>query len=83
MLGQDDFGGIDRNELTDIALEQAPMERPCPCGSGEERYAVNDARGIFCGFACCECEDKLKMKFRPEIFKDSMYEADEPIEPEE
>ena len=79
MLGQDDFGGIDRNELSDIALEQTTL---CRCGSGEERYALNDARGIFCSYVCSECEDEVKAKYRPEIFEDSMYEADEPIDTE-
>lgn len=52
----------------------------CDCGSGQERYAVSDARGIFCFYGCEKCEDKKKSKFRPEIFEDNNYEVDEQID---
>lgn len=55
----------------------------CACGSGYTRYELLDARGISCGYVCSECEEKIKAKYRPEIFTDSMYEANEPIEPED
>jgi hypothetical protein len=29
----------------------------CPCGSGEPRRELVDARGIFCTFVCDKCED--------------------------
>ena len=52
----------------------------CPCGSGETRHELVDARGIFCAFVCDQCEPAKRAKFRPEIFTDGAYEADEPIE---
>lgn len=52
----------------------------CNCGSLKIRYALNDARGIFCGYVCEKCEDEKRSHFRPEIFEDSQYEASEPIE---
>lgn len=55
----------------------------CMCGSGKPRRALNDARGIFCGYVCDDCEESVRAKFRPEIFDDGNYEADEPIEPED
>lgn len=57
--------------------------RPCPCGSGKESWWLNDARGIPCGRVCDDCEDRVRAKYRPEIFSDSGYHADEPIEPED
>ena len=57
--------------------------RPCLCGSGLPSYALTDARGIFCTYACESCEAEKKRRFRPEIFTDANYYADEPIEPEE
>jgi len=57
--------------------------KTCACGSGEEKYELLDARGIFCSFVCSKCEEKTKKKFRPEIFEDSQYNCDEPIEPED
>lgn len=57
--------------------------RLCPCGSGEQRYELVDARGIFCTFVCSKCEEKKKAKFRPDIFTDSNYWTDEPVEEDE
>lgn len=57
-------------------------ERPCPCGSGKPSWRMNDARGIPCGRVCDDCEEAKKAKYRPEIFSDSHYVADEPIEAE-
>ena len=57
--------------------------RRCSCGSGLPSYALTDARGIFCTYACESCEAEKKRRFRPEIFTDANYYADEPIEPEE
>lgn len=79
MLGLTDEGGIDRGELDDMRDEQLNL---CRCGSGEERYPLNDARGIFCAYVCSECEDKVRAKYRPEIFEDGNFYADEPIEEE-
>ncbi len=54
----------------------------CRCGSGKDRFQVYDARGISTGFACVDCVEAHKRKFRPDIFEDSNYWSDEPIEPE-
>ena len=56
---------------------------PCPCGSGEPSSPLSDARGIPLGRVCDKCEEEFKAKYRPEIFEDSNYEADEAIEPED
>lgn len=56
-----------------------PNSRPCNCGSGKERYGLHDARNIFCGYVCEDCEEKVKSKYRPEIFN-SAYDAEEAIE---
>lgn len=53
--------------------------RPCPCGSGLPREELRDARGIFCTFICDACEDEKRGRFRPDIFTDPTYPADEPI----
>jgi hypothetical protein len=52
----------------------------CSCGSGLDRYELNDARGIFCAYVCDMCESQVRSKFRPEIFTEFDYEATEPIE---
>lgn len=51
--------------------------RPCPCGSGQEGFPLTDARGIFCATVCDACEASKRAKYRPEIFEDSQYEADD------
>ena len=58
------------------------IPKECPCGSGKERYDLVDARGIFCTFVCDDCEDAKRSKYRPDIFVDSNYPADEPIDEE-
>lgn len=55
----------------------------CTCGSGEDKYPIHDARGIFVAYACSQCETEKMSGYRPEIFVDSNYEVDEPIEPED
>jgi len=55
----------------------------CPCGSGHFPWELTDARGIFCSYVCQSCEAKVRAKYRPDIFTDSQYWADEQIEPEE
>lgn len=57
--------------------------KTCNCGSGLERFELRDARGISCGYVCDKCEAKKRAGYRPEIFADGAYEADEPIEPED
>ena len=57
--------------------------RTCSWGAGQLPRPSYDARNIFVAYVCDEChEDKLS-GYRPEIFTDSRYEADEPIEPED
>lgn len=55
-------------------------QRECNCGSGLSRYQLIDARGIFCTYVCERCEAAQRAKYRPDIFTDPAYSADEPIE---
>lgn len=55
----------------------------CPCGSGEESWWENDARGIPLARVCPKCRKARLAKYRPDVLTDSNYWADEPIEPEE
>jgi len=58
--------------------------KECPCGSGEEGNALNDAQGIFVSYVCDKCEANVKSKYRPEIFTGyTQADVDEPIEPED
>jgi hypothetical protein len=59
------------------------MTKACPCGSGQPRRELIDARGIFCTFVCDKCERAKRQNFRPDIFTDSNYWTDEPIEADE
>ena len=52
----------------------------CLCGSGEAKHPLYDARMIFVAYVCSRCEVKVKAGYRPEIFTDSRYEHDEPID---
>ena len=54
--------------------------RNCPCGSGKPRMELKDARGISCGYACIECVDRKRAAYRPEVFTDPNYWADEPVD---
>jgi len=56
--------------------------RTCTCDSGLESYVLNDARGLYVGRCCEKCEPKLRAKYRPDIFEDSNYWTDEPIDEE-
>jgi hypothetical protein len=56
--------------------------KPCHCGSGLERRALLDARGIFCCFVCDKCEARRRSAFREDIFTDANYWTDEPVDPE-
>ena len=49
--------------------------KPCPCGSGNLREDVYDARGIFVAFVCDDCRRRKLQGFRPEIFSNAQYEA--------
>jgi len=55
----------------------------CRCGSGEDRYDLEDACGYFVEFVCDSCIDTVKAKYRPEVFTDSNYWSDEPKEYED
>jgi hypothetical protein len=57
--------------------------KPCPCGSGKDSWILNDARGIYVSRVCADCIERIKSGYRPEIFTDSSYWTDEPIEEED
>ena len=54
--------------------------RTCSCGSGRELSEQRDARGIFLTFTCSACHAQRMARYRPEVLRDTQYEADEPIE---
>lgn len=56
--------------------------RLCDCGSGLTPHEDHDKRGISIGYVCDKCKASKRSKYRPEIFTDPNYYADEPIEPE-
>ena len=56
--------------------------RPCPCGSGLDSWWELDARGIPLCRVCPQCQESKITKYRPEVFTDSNYWADEPIDEE-
>ena len=46
----------------------------CHCGSGLDRWVLEDAAGIFCGYVCDQCVEERRSHYRPEIFDcDSRY----------
>lgn len=49
--------------------------KPCPCGSNENSFILYDARGIPVGRVCRQCIDKVKSKYRPEVFEDTQYDT--------
>ena len=55
------------------------IDHDCPCGSGEPREAVSDARGIFVTFACSKCRARKLKGYRREIFTNPGYSHSEPI----
>ena len=55
------------------------MTRDCTCGSGKEPAWVSDARGIEVALVCDDCRAKRLRGYRPEIFIDPHYQADEEI----
>jgi hypothetical protein len=54
--------------------------KSCPCGSGEYRRELLDARGNFCTFVCDKCEADRRQEFRPDIFSNPVYLNGEPAE---
>ena len=57
--------------------------RLCTCGSGLERDAAFDARGIFLTYVCAKCERAKLSRYRPDVLSDPNYWAAEPIEPDD
>jgi hypothetical protein len=56
----------------------------CICGSGEQKWAEYDARGIFLTYVCDHCRKEKLSKYRPEILSGyTQADVDEPIEAEE
>lgn len=54
--------------------------RECSCGSGLERRAKYDARGIFLCYLCDKCEKHQLSRYRPDVLTDPNYWHDEPID---
>lgn len=54
--------------------------RLCNCGSGLEKEAQYDARGIFLTYTCAKCEKEKLSHYRSDVLTDSNYWHDEPIE---
>jgi hypothetical protein len=54
--------------------------KDCHCGSGLERRAKFDARGIFLTYVCDKCEEEKLSHFRPDVLTDPNYWHDEPID---
>ena len=54
--------------------------RPCPCGSGKPSTWQFDARGIESCRTCEDCHRHQMATYRQDVFTDSNYWADEPIE---
>ena len=55
----------------------------CRCGSGQESWWENDARGIPLARVCEKCRKEKLKGYRPDVLTDSNYWADEAIEPED
>lgn len=56
--------------------------KPCPCGSNRLGEDVHDARGLFVARVCTICRQEKLKGYRQEIFTDSRYQHDEPLEEE-
>ncbi len=56
------------------------MSDECRCGSGLQTRVLCDARGIYVSHVCDQCEERVKSRYRSDIFTDSNYWADEAIE---
>lgn len=54
-----------------------PEDHVCERG---RRWALHDARGIFCCYVCDACEADKRARYRAEVLTDAGYEADEAIE---
>lgn len=64
--------------------------KPNPCQDGHLNWRpgmllrntpgvrqLRDARGISCGFVCDRCEEYKRSQYRPEVFDDANYEAED------
>lgn len=51
-----------------------PALKPCHCGSGLERHANYDARGIFLTYTCEKCHKEKMARYRPEVLTNSNYD---------
>lgn len=58
----------------------AQAARECACGSGLARRPLYDAKNIFVAYVCDLCEKRIKSKYRDDIFTNSSYWTDEPVE---
>lgn len=56
------------------------MTKTCGCGSGLERRAEYDARGIFLTYVCEECRSDKLGRYRPDVLTDPSYWHSEPID---
>lgn len=54
--------------------------RLCPCGSGQESWWANDARGIPLARVCVKCKKRKLSGYRRDVLTNPNYHADEPIE---
>lgn len=54
--------------------------RECLCGSGMDRRAEYDARGIFLCYTCPKCRKAKLAGYRPDVLTDANYWADEDID---
>ena len=61
-------------------LERERKRRECPCGSGKESWWEYDARGIALCRVCETCRKAKLARYRPDVFTNPQYWADEPIE---
>lgn len=80
-------GGLDRMSYAKGIADKKALRRAaaglrpyCPCGSGEHRSPLHDARGIFCRYVCSKRERDARASYRPDIFTDADYWHDEPID---
>jgi hypothetical protein len=54
--------------------------RECNCGSGLEKDAQYDARGVFLTYTCKECHKRKMEQYRPDVLSDANYWHDEAID---
>ncbi len=58
-------------------------DRTCSCGSGLCPFPLHDAQGIYVQRVCDRCEDRVRARYRPEIFAGyNQADVNEPIEEE-